>query len=160
MTKTLHRYRIVACSVLALGLLQPAVAAADAGGCQDATISGQSQADATGAFIGAGKLGLDGKILPIQWVSTIKGNTVVNGNLTLFSSHHVTDSQSIDFTTSDVVTLYPTGGPEQYTFSSHLTVIAGVGRIHRGFLDVTGRVDLNLGTVMLDSSSGSLCAQP
>jgi hypothetical protein len=151
--------------ILLAGLLQAGVAVASTdpstASCEDATIAGESYRDpATGAFIGAGSLGLNGIATPIKWVSVItSADSAPDGTLTLGSSHHITGS-GIDLTTSDVVTAVPTDVPGNYVFSSHLTIVSGVGRIKKGFLDVHGRVDLIVGHVILDSSSGSLCPQP
>jgi hypothetical protein len=136
---------------------------ADAGGCAAAAITGESQADASGAFVGSGTLAIGNTIDAIDWVSVIT-SFVVNpdGTLTLGSSHHITShaNSSVDFTTEDQVSAVPTDVPGQYVFSSHLVVQTGVGRIHSGFLDVLGRVDLVAGHVQIDSSLGSLCAAP
>jgi hypothetical protein len=153
---------LAGCTLLAAALLHPAVAAASDGDCREATLAGTSQADpATGAFVGGGTLGLDGKDLDVDWVSVITGEDVApDGTLTLTSSHHVTSTQGndIDFTTSDVVVAVPTNVSGRYVFTNHLNVVSGSGRVRAGFLDVKGRVDLIAGSVVLDSSSGSLCA--
>jgi hypothetical protein len=156
--------KMTVCCVLAFGLLGAGTSHADTDqpvGCKDATITGASQADATGAFLGTGKLGLDGNVVPITWVSVIKTflqNS--DGTLTLTSSHHITSStnSSIDFTTTDAVAAQPTDTPGVYTFLSHLTVESGKGPVKTGFLDVNGHVDLVHGTVRIDSSSGNVCA--
>jgi hypothetical protein len=98
----------------------------DPGGCTAATITGESQAKPSGAFVGSGTLELGQTIEPIDRVSVI---TSVVAN--------------------------PDG---HYVFSSHLALATGAGRIHSGFLDVIGRVDLIAGHVQIDSSQGSLCA--
>jgi hypothetical protein len=141
----------------------PAVAGADFDpGCKQGTITGESNVDPnSGNFIGAGTLGFDGLSFDIQWVSSISSETAdQNGTLTLHSSHHITNGQQIDFKTSDLVTATPTGTPGLYDFTSHLDVVSGIGRVHSGYLDVHGTVDLIQGHVALNSSSGSLCPQP
>lgn len=148
---------------LVLLMFAAATSRADPSGCTPATITGESQANASGAFVGSGSLGIGKTVERIEWVSVIT-SFVANpdGTLTLGSSHHITSSEdsSVDFTTTDHVSAVPTGVPGQYTFASHLTVAAGVGRVQSGFLDVLGHVDLIAGHVVIDSSQGSLCAAP
>jgi hypothetical protein len=156
------RHGLGAGGFLALGFLQPGIAAASAAEsdavCQEAAITGESWVDsATGAFIGSGALALDGIVTGIQWVSVITSTeSAPDGTLTLTSSHHITGN-GIDFTTSDVVTAVPTDVSGVDVFSSHLTLVSGVGRVKHGFLDVHGRVDFSHGHVIVESSSGSLC---
>lgn len=158
---------IMKCHLLAaLGLtlaLQPALARAEVDGCKAATISGESQANATGAFVGQGTIVVFGMAIAIDWVSTISSFEVnTDGTLAITSSHHITSASAaneLDFTTSDVIAGVPTEVPGVYTFSSHLAVQAGAGRVASGYLDVLGHVDLNLGHVVLDSSQGYLCAK-
>jgi hypothetical protein len=148
---------------VAVTMLAASPVHADPGGCQAATITGESQADASGAFVGSGTLGIGRTVQSIDWVSVIT-SFVANsdGTLTLGSSHHITSSRdaSVDLTTEDHVSAVPTEVPGQYVFSSHLVVTTGVGRVQAGFLDVIGRVDLVAGHVVIDSSQGSLCAAP
>jgi hypothetical protein len=153
---------LAASVLLSTSLLQPAVASASSDGCHAATLSGTSQMDpATGAFVGGGTLALDQANVDVNWVSVITGEEVApDGTLTLHSSHHITSVRGtdIDFTTSDLIIAVPTSVAGRYVFTNHLTIVSGSGRIARGSLDVKGRVDLIAGSVVLDSSSGSLCA--
>lgn len=162
--RVLVRHCLTACSLLILGLLQHGVASAAAGGCRDATLSGTSQMDpATGAFVGGGILALNKQNIDVNWVSVITGEEVApDGTLTLQSSHHISSAtgNDIDFTTSDLVIAVPTGVPGKYVFTNDLTVVSGQGQVQQGFMHVQGRVDLIQGSVVLDSSSGSLCAKP
>jgi len=167
MTKPDHafvRHCLAACSLLTLCLLQHGIASAAPGGCHDATLSGKSQMDpASGAFVGGGILTLDAQSIDVNWVSVITGEAVAaDGTLTLQSSHHITSAagSDVDFTTSDLVIAVPTDVPGKYLFTNHLTIVSGRGQVQQGSLDVAGRVDLIQGSVVLDSSSGSLCPKP
>jgi hypothetical protein len=143
-----------------LAAVEPAPAAAIAG-CFDGQITGASQRDDTGAFVGRGTLVLDRQVVPIDWVSVVTSFAQnPDGTLTLASSHHITSAvgQSIDFTTSDVVAATPTATPGQYDFTSHLQIVSGQNRIVSGSLVVHGWVDLYAGAVRIDSSSGELCS--
>jgi hypothetical protein len=161
------RRLLAAVAVVGLSMLPSASGRADATarhGCEPATIAGQSHVDpATGAFLGTGILGLGGSQIAIDWVSTIA--TIVenpDGSLALTGSHHIVSSgnASVDFTTTDTVSAIPTEIPGRYVFTSVLLVDGGRGRVKSGRLDVTGRVDLIAGDVILDGSSGTLCAAP
>src|SRR5262245_19548814 len=100
---------IAACALVAFGLLCPATGHADVeppAGCKAATLTGESRVDpATGAFVGAGNLGLDHAIA-VQWVSVISSFVVnADGTLAITSSHHITSTtgDSIDVTTADSI---------------------------------------------------------
>jgi hypothetical protein len=134
-----------------------------AGGCQTAVLTGASQVDpATSAFVGGGTLTLGDDVQDVTWVSTIQSSVAnPDGTLALTSSHHITsENGSVDFTTLDAVSAIPTDIPGTYTFASHLLVQTGSGHIKSGSLNVIGRVDLVHGHVVVDSSSGTLCAKP
>lgn len=159
--------RLVFGGALAISVLYPTSGRADSGnaeGCKASAITGTSDIDpATGAFVGGGTLVLDGHVNQIRWVSVILSASVAaNGTLTLTGSHQISssDSGSIDLKTLDVVTAVPTDVPGRYVFNSHLAVQDGHGHLKGGFLDVTGRVDLVVGHVEIDSSNGDLCAGP
>jgi hypothetical protein len=153
--------RWVACAALALGVVAPGVGHADE--CKAAQMTGESHVDpATGAFHGVGTMVLGANVLPITWVSVVMAVTGnADGTLALVSSHHIMSDGDggIDLTTADAVSAVPTGVAGEYVFSSHLIITSGRGRLKSGWLDVTGRVNLVSGDVILDGSEGSLCSR-
>jgi hypothetical protein len=151
--------------LVAATMLHSAAGRADssaAAGCKPAVLTGESQRDATGAFVGGGTLSLDGQVQDVSWVSVIlSASSNADGTLALVGSHHITgENGSVDFTTLDAVSAVPTNVSGTYTFSSHLDIQSGSGRINSGFLNVTGTVDLVGGHVIVISSTGSLCPKP
>ena len=122
----------------------------------------QSQRDpATGAFLGEGTIILGGHVNEVAWESVVTAVLPgADGSLALTSSHHIwNEGGSIDFTTEDAVLAIPTSVPGEYTFTSHLDVRDGEGRVKEGFIVVEGWVDLVRGQVVLGPSSGVLCAR-